>query len=57
MSNEKIKIKLSELSDMYDIEDDNENIPEKETKPEKKSIDDFDEYTVEVDEEVYEDAK
>ncbi len=37
----KVKIKLSELTDMYDIEDDTkdmENIPEKESKNEKDSI-------------------
>ncbi len=38
MENEKPKIKLSELSDLYDIEDDTEHIPE-EKKVEKKEKD------------------
>ncbi len=43
MENEKTKIKLSELIDMYDIEDDS---PKKEK---KNAVTEFEEFTVEED--------
>ncbi len=44
--NEKAKIKLSELTDMYDIEDDSEKDEKQDSKRE-----DFEHFTMEIDEE------
>ncbi len=51
MESEKPKIKLSELTDMYDIEDDGEESKAVKVKDNGKSnVQDFDSYTLEVDE-------
>ncbi len=51
MENEKLKIKLSELTDMYDIEDDStEKITKSVEKVIGKKVDKFDEFIIEYEE-------
>ncbi len=50
MPEQKIKIKLSELTDLYDIEDDSIKVPAEDIDV-KENYTEFDKFTIQIDEE------